>query len=402
MRLGNSLLTLAAGLSTVFASSPGELSAPTLFRRNGTEDLQAFKGAVLLKNGEQTSCEVALMYSTFGFVSAACLDFTDDTAKTVNMSTSYEVMISGGLTSSYGRFRASRVTPNPNYDPASYANNIAILQFDSNGDDFVNYIASWRADWANMYFVRRSLSSAAGGAWNQPALTTYNSNLDMADCAKANTLFMYNQNDLICNQLTTTSIMNATCSIPYASMYGVIDPNAAIAAIYSHSAVYGQGNFCNGNKIYNYYIVMQNYVHWAMSVIGKKAPVFHTRIAEYTENMDANYSMTIPGNKNVESVLVYGGDLYHLNTTMTGDEESEEMGGLSTGAIIGILLGLLALLALLGYFIHKKIKERLASNRVRRWWFFGRFEKEEKPEHFDPQMTDPNDPHRPSAYPVQF
>ncbi|KAJ2728584.1 hypothetical protein H4S00_000899 [Coemansia sp. D1744] len=361
MRLGNSLLTLAAGLSTVFASSPGELSAPTLFRRNGTEDLQAFKGAVLLKNGEQTSCEVALMYSTFGFVSAACLDFTDDTAKTVNMSTSYEVMISGGLTSSYGRFRASRVTPNPNYDPASYANNIAILQFDSNGDDFVNYIASWRADWANMYF-----------------------------------------NDLICNQLTTTSIMNATCSIPYASMYGVIDPNAAIAAIYSHSAVYGQGNFCNGNKIYNYYIVMQNYVHWAMSVIGKKAPVFHTRIAEYTENMDANYSMTIPGNKNVESVLVYGGDLYHLNTTMTGDEESEEKGGLSTGAIIGILLGLLALLALLGYFIHKKIKERLASNRVRRWWFFGRFEKEEKPEHFDPQMTDPNDPHRPSAYPVQF
>ncbi|KAJ2355729.1 hypothetical protein GGF43_002514 [Coemansia sp. RSA 2618] len=149
---------------------------------------------------------------------------------------------------------------------------------------------------------------------------------------------------------------------------------------------------------------MENYVHWAMSVMGKKAPVFHTRIAEYTENLNANYSMVIPANASISGVFVYGGDLYHLNTTMTGTENGEKKGGLSTGAIIGILLGLLALLALLGYFIHKKIKQRLASNRVRRWWFFGRFEKEEKPQDVGPPMADPNDPHHPSTstYPVQF
>ncbi|KAJ2375116.1 hypothetical protein H4S02_008331 [Coemansia sp. RSA 2611] len=339
------------------------------------------------------------MYTTFGFVSAACLDFMDSTAKTVNMSTTYEVMLSDGLTSSVGKFKASKITPNPNYDPASFANNIAIVEFANTGSSFVNYIASWRDDWTNLYFVRRSLDNATQTTWNQPALTTYAVNSDVSQCASANPLFQLNEQDLLCNQLSTSSIMNASCSIPYASMYGVVDPNAAIGALYSHSAIYGQGNFCNGNKVFNYYILMQNYVHWAMGVIGQKAPVFHTRIAEYTENLDPNYSMKIPTTNVTDGIYVYGGDLYHLKDAevVTNDKH-----GLSPGAIAGILLGLLALLGLLGYFIYRKIKEKQASNRVRRWWFFGRFEKEEQPEDVGPPMADPNDPHRPSTYPTQF
>ncbi|KAJ2672443.1 hypothetical protein IWW42_002808 [Coemansia sp. RSA 1085] len=399
MKLGTSLLTLAAGLSSVLAGSVGEVHYPTLFRRNGTEDLQSFKGAVLLKNGEQTSCEVALMYSTFGFVSAACLDYTDASAKTINTTTNYEVAISSGLTSTYGRFRASKVTPNPGYDPVSYANNIALVEFESNGSEFVNYIASWRQDWVEFYYTRRSLSNAASSTWNSPATTMYNAQPDLNACAQANTLFMYNQKDLICNELSTPSIMNASCSIPYASIYGVNDPNAAVAALYSHSAVENDGSLCGNEKVYNYFIVMQNYVHWAMSIMGKKAPVFHTRIPEYTEVLDPGYSMIIP-KSSVEGVAVYAGDLYHLDSNPA--EAAEEDGGLSPGAIAGIILGLLALLALLGFFIYKKLRERYESNRVRRWWFFGRFEKEEKPEEVGPPMADPNDPQRPSTYPVQF
>ncbi|KAJ2309936.1 hypothetical protein IWW52_005554 [Coemansia sp. RSA 2704] len=136
-----------------------------------------------------------------------------------------------------------------------------------------------------------------------------------------------------------------------------------------------------------------------MGVIGQKAPVFHTRIAEYTENLDPNYSMKIPTTNVTDGIYVYGGDLYHLKDAevVTNDKH-----GLSPGAIAGILLGLLALLGLLGYFIYRKIKEKQASNRVRRWWFFGRFEKEEQPEDVGPPMADPNDPHRPSTYPTQF
>ncbi|KAJ1718676.1 hypothetical protein LPJ61_006519, partial [Coemansia biformis] len=153
MRLGHTAFALAAGLSAVLGTPIDDLGTPTLFRRNGTEDLQAFKGALLLKNGQQTSCEIALMYTTVGFVSASCLDFTDSAGKTVNTTTRYEVMISQGLTAPYGRFPATQVTVNPNYDPESFANNIAIIQFGSSGTgDFVNYIASWRPEWSSLYF----------------------------------------------------------------------------------------------------------------------------------------------------------------------------------------------------------------------------------------------------------
>ncbi|KAJ2157509.1 hypothetical protein GGF46_004456 [Coemansia sp. RSA 552] len=401
MRLSKTLLGLSAGLSAVMASP---LSGMKLFRRNGTEDMQDFKGAVLMKNGEQTSCEVALMYSSYGFVPAACLDYTDDAGKSLNSSTIYEVMVSEGLTMPYGRFRVSQVTPNPGYDPESYANNIAIVQFESNGvGEFVNYIASWRQDWENMYFVRRSLNQG-GSMWNQPVTTASPAaaaSVALSECAAASPLFMYNQNDLLCNTLSTPNVFNATCTIPYGSVYGVSNPDAAIAALYSHSAIRGEGNFCNGNTIYNYYIVMQNYIHWAMSVIGTKAPVYHTRIPEYSENLDPAYSMVIPNPKSIEGVNVYGGDLYHLNeTTAEGAAaEEEDEGGLSPGAIAGILLALLALLALLGWFLYRKLREKYANTRVRRWWAWGRFNKDEKFEDFHAQAPDPNDPHNPTTYP---
>ncbi|KAJ2080542.1 hypothetical protein H4R24_003001 [Coemansia sp. RSA 988] len=404
MKLGHTVLGLAAGLSAVFASPTASNDNWRLFRRGGTEDMENFKGALLLKNGQQTSCEIALMYDTVGFVPANCLDYTDSAGKVLNTTTSYEVLISNGLTSAYGRFMATQMTVNPNYDPESFANNIAIIQFSGSGSGgLVNYIASWRPDWTNLYFVRRSVMDATSGMWNPPTLTPYNDNADLGDCARANPLFLYNQQDLICNQIKTASMVNRTCSMPYGSVYGVNDPNVAIAALYSHSAVYGDNGVCSNDKIYNYYIVMQNYVHWAMSVIGKKAPVFHTRVPEYTENLNPNYSMVVPNPKNVDGVTLLGGDLYHLNsTTATEKEDDDKKSGMSIGSIIGLVVGLLLLLALLAYFLRKKLLKKYADTRVRRWWSFGRFNKEERQEEFRVPAPDPNDPHQPSTYPVQF
>ncbi|KAJ2622097.1 hypothetical protein GGI25_003526 [Coemansia spiralis] len=384
--LGRTLLALAAGLSGLLASPLADEPTHALFRRNSTSDLSAFKGAVLLKNGVQTSCEVALMYNTYAFVAANCLDYittSNGTSLALNTTTSYTVAISQGLTDAYGTFSVSSVTPNPKYDPVSFANNVALLQFASNGgSSFVNYIASWRPEWTNRYFVRRSLNAASNSGFNQPVLTAYDSTSDDTACAQANQLFSLNQKDLICNKLSTASIFNSSCAIPYGSIYGVVNVNTAIAALYSHSAVNGKTEgpkaFCSGYTIYNYYIVLENYIHWAMSIMGTKAPVFHSRIPQYTETLDPGYSMAIPNPKNVEGYTVYGGDLYHL----TGDA-SKASHKLSGGAIAGIVLGILVLLALLAYFIRRKLKEQ-ADNRVRRWWFFGRFFKDEEDSRHDP------------------
>ncbi|KAJ1663180.1 hypothetical protein IW140_005653 [Coemansia sp. RSA 1813] len=412
MFIGRTVLVLAAGLSAVLASPIAKEQEVTtqFFRRNSTSDLDAFKGALLLKNGKQTSCEVALMDGTYGFVAANCLDYSSssssgkgsssesssaignadstgyDTGSSssgvplqMNQTTQYTVMVSDGFVNSFATLRVSKVTPNPQYDPVSFANNVALVEFDSSSSEFVNYIASWRPEWTSTYYVRRTLNPATNGSWSQPVMSAYGANSDDTGCAAANPLYSLNTQDLMCNTMVTTNIFNNTCSIPYGSVYGVVGTNTAIAALYSHSAVgidsAKPGPFCHGYTTYNYYIVLQHYVHWAMSIMGRKAPVFHSHLAEYSEVLDPNYSMIIPSPKNVKGYTVYGGDLYNLKDPAASEEAHKKLSG---GAIAGIVLALLALLGLLAaYFIRRRMK-KAESNRVRRWWFFGRFVNEDE------------------------
>ncbi|KAJ2834341.1 hypothetical protein GGI24_000444 [Coemansia furcata] len=375
MKLVQSLLALAAGLSVALANYEVP-NMHRLYRRTTASDVNGFRGAVLLKNGQQTSCEVALMHETYGFVAAACLDYMDNEAKAVNQSTIYEVAISAGNQVSYGTLLVSKLTPNPRFDPKTFANNLAIIEFSAGGRyPFVNYVASWRPDWTSMYYVRRSLMGT--NAWNMPAVGPYSeSSDDLVNCARANRLFLSNQNDLMCNKMSTPSPVNTTCSAPYGSVYGVNGANIAIAALYSHSAIYGK-NICGGGTVYNYYTVMENYVHWAMSVLNTRVPVYHTRIAAYTENMDPNYSMVIPAQpSDIDGVTVVGGDIYHLKTDapQTQPETTEvKSHRLSTWAIVAIVLGILLLVSLVLYICIRKRRGKLAAmSRVRNWWFFGR------------------------------
>ncbi|KAJ2693269.1 hypothetical protein GGH99_001244 [Coemansia sp. RSA 1285] len=370
--------------------------AAGLFQRsaNSTSDLDGFKGALLLKNGRQTSCEVALMDNSYGFVAANCLDYQSSTSNgttldgqlQLNQTTEYTVMVSQGFVSAFATLGVSRVTPNKQYDPVSFANNIALVEFSatSSADAFVNYIASWRPEWSSMYFVRRTLNTATNASWTQPATATSAADTagDSAGCAAANTLFALNTQDLLCSTAVVANVFNASCAIPFGSVYGVVGANTAVAALYSHSALAAAGNdsqpqaepFCRGATTYNYYIVLQHYVHWAMELMGRKAPVFHSHLAEYSEVLDPNYSMAVPSPKSVAGYTVYGGDLYNLQPPAGSHGEEEGKKKLSGGAVAGIVLALLALLALLaGLFLWRRMR-KLKSNRVRRWWFFGRFD----------------------------
>ncbi|KAJ2237930.1 hypothetical protein H4R99_000652 [Coemansia sp. RSA 1722] len=387
MKLTKGFLTLTAGLSVCHATE--------LYKRVSTQDMDSFKGALLLKNGQQTSCEIALMRDTQGLVSANCLDYTDDSAKTVDMNTKYEVAISAGNDGTYGAFKVTKITPNPGYDPASFANNLAVIQFENGGrTQFTNYVASWRPDWKDLYYTRRTLFNSGNGGWNAPIITAYSSSSDSSSCSQANKLFSSNQDDFLCNQLSVTSIYNSSCEIPYGSVYGVNDPNIAIAALYSHSAVYGENNFCGNSKVYNYYTVLAKYMRWAMDVVGKATPVYHSNATDYKEPSDPNYSMSNPSSADTDGVTVVGGDVYNLKTrnavvpsaseqsdipdetqsstpSSEPSSDSDDSKGISTGAILGIVFGLLALLTLVGLFARKKLRQNNIdlSSRVYRWLF---------------------------------
>ncbi|KAJ1729499.1 hypothetical protein LPJ72_004945 [Coemansia sp. Benny D160-2] len=400
MIVGRTVVGLvAAGLSTAVASAVGGgagagagAGAAGLFQRsaNSTSDLDGFKGALLLKNGRQTSCEVALMDNSYGFVAANCLDYQPSTSNgtalggqlQLNQTTAYTVMVSQGFVGAFATLGVSKVTPNAQYDPASFANNVALVEFSatSSADSFVNYIASWRPEWSSLYFVRRTLDTATNASWTQPA--TASTAADAASgggCAAANALFALNTQDLLCSTAMVANVFNASCAIPFGSVYGVVGANTAVAALYSHSALAAAADdsqpqaepFCRGAATYNYYIVLQHYVHWAMELMGRKAPVFHSHLAEYSEVLDPRYSMAVPSPRSVAGYAVYGGDLYNLQPPAAPEEGKRK---LSAGAVAGIVLALLALLALLaGLFLWRRMR-KLKSNRVRRWWFFGRFD----------------------------
>ncbi|KAJ2456642.1 hypothetical protein GGF42_003144 [Coemansia sp. RSA 2424] len=398
MRFVQSLvMALAAGLSVAMAEYEAPDLHHRLFRRADTNksttasDVSGFKGAVLLKNGQQTSCEVALMRNTYGFVAASCIGFVDSEAKAMNQSTIYEVAITAGNQVSYGTVLVSKITVNPRYDSKTFANNLAVLEFSSNGGryEFVNYIASWRPDWSSMYYVRRSLINGGGNnvVWNAPVVVPYTeSSGDIVSCARVNKLFLSNQKDMMCNQMSTPSAVNATCSAPFGSVYGVNGANIAIAALYSHSAISGGNNssMCSSSNVHHYYTVMENYVHWAMSVLKTRVPVYHSRVPEYTENMDPNYSMTIPQQPiDINGITVVSGDIYHIkvDTEEVAAKPSKEAskssngGGPSVVVIVAIVLGLLIFLALAAYFYRKRQKSKMGGgsmSRVRTWWLFGR------------------------------
>ncbi|KAJ1945181.1 hypothetical protein GGF37_001822 [Kickxella alabastrina] len=394
----NFFLALAAGLSMVRASSGNLHFYNSFVKRNSTNDLQGFKGAILLKNGEQTTCEIALMRSTYGAVSASCLDYTDDNDQSVDTSTNYEVAISAGLVGTYGTFKVAKLTPHPHYDPSSYANNIAVIQFDNGGrGDFINFIASWRPDWKTLYYVRRTMFDVAKAGWNTPVTTVYNSTVDSGDCARASDVFASNQNSFFCNQLSTPSIYNSTCAVPYGSIYGEVSPNLAIAALHSHSAVYGSDGFCGTAKIFNYYTVLADYIHWIMGVTGKPAPIFHTKSPEYKEITDSNYSMVIPSRIDTEKVGVYGGDIYtvkrkaetptisQLIETQVDNTESlpptsvPSMVPASTKTqskpvlavvILAVVASVIAGLGLVVWLILRKMRRKnIAKTSRARWWW---------------------------------
>ncbi|KAJ1858150.1 hypothetical protein LPJ73_001943 [Coemansia sp. RSA 2703] len=377
------------------------------------------------------------MRNTFGFVAANCLDYTDNSAQSIDTSSNYDVAISAGVNGTYGTFRVIKLTPNPKYDPESFANNIAVVQFENGGrPDFVNYIASWRPDWEDLYFVRRTMFNVNTGGWNTPSVTSYSSNADTEGCARASAVFNSNQNDFLCNQLLVPSIYNSSCSVPFGSVYGVSSPNLAIAALYSHSAVYDSGSdgFCGNDKTYSYYTVMKNYMIWAMNVVGQRTPVFHAGSADYTEPTDPNYSMKIPSTAdiNIAGVSVYGGDIYTLkpkevtiatpsvsitsssissssSSSATASSSTSEPSlepviadkkshRLSIAAIVALVVGAsLALLLVVWIVVQRKRKGKASlMSRVHWWWFFGRHESKDKDNDNSYAMTQFNN--RPPSY----
>ncbi|KAJ2317748.1 hypothetical protein GGI00_006721, partial [Coemansia sp. RSA 2681] len=249
MKVAHYLSLVATGLSLLVATAMGETTTTTTpanaagqhvqrryVKRLATSAISGQRGAILFANGKPTSCEVALISNLLGYVSANCLSYNAADGS-VDMTPNYQVMLSDGTTTSLGMFSVHSATPHFKYDPTTFANNVALLKFNSGGTrEWKNYIGANRADWTSKFFVSRAVTNSPGspmGSW-LPAQAVAESG-------------------------------GATCALPFSSVYGVRDPDLAVAALYSHSVVVGD-SLCKYTQIYSYYTLLSNYLEWGGNV----------------------------------------------------------------------------------------------------------------------------------------
>ncbi|KAI9502673.1 hypothetical protein BX070DRAFT_235714 [Coemansia spiralis] len=259
---------------TVTSGGIGTLDDPI------TEITNASTG-ILYKNDGQTYCEVAITSQNFGIAAASCFDYAGGN---VDLSVKYFVMMSSNTQiAAFGTYAVQVVTPHPNYNPTTYANNIAVLKL-------------------------TTLTNVMPYHFNAPIVATTNATSDTTACSAASAVYAKNPDGFVCSTLTVTSYLNTACVAPYGSVYGVNSPNSAkLGALFSHSAIYGSGGYCGKGPFYNYYTILRNYIPWISQQYGGQINTYHTTGAtSYVAASNANYQMNNPTAPAADNVAIIG------------------------------------------------------------------------------------------------
>ncbi|KAI9501415.1 hypothetical protein BX070DRAFT_257139 [Coemansia spiralis] len=216
------------------------LCAQTNFTKRGVtaDDILNFRGAMLVKNGVETTCEFALIDNQAAFMAASCLDFNNGE---VDSSTQYAIYFdqSMGNTPTNTAISANNIHIHPQYNPTTFANNVAIVEYNfTEQGNWTNYFAVYSSEWVSNVFVRRRLTSANSQIWREPFVNSYNNAGKL--CSARSPLYSQNTYDMRCNQIQTNNSWNNTCPMPYGTVYGALTESLAIAGLYSHSYMFGQ------------------------------------------------------------------------------------------------------------------------------------------------------------------
>ncbi|KAJ1955371.1 hypothetical protein GGI12_005574, partial [Dipsacomyces acuminosporus] len=94
----------------------------------------------LVKNGIQTTCEVALLNNKFGFIAANCLDYEGQSQ--VSKTSVYEVYMNAYKDSPPVKYKVAKYHIPDLFNANSLANNVAVVRFnDDAAIEWTNPIA---------------------------------------------------------------------------------------------------------------------------------------------------------------------------------------------------------------------------------------------------------------------
>ncbi|KAJ2692543.1 hypothetical protein GGH99_001661 [Coemansia sp. RSA 1285] len=267
-----------------------------------------FPGAILVKNGQVTTCEFGLIDNQAAFVAASCLDYTSN--GNLNTSTSYEIFFSA--TTDHNASKASisskDIHIHPHYNPTTLADNISVVEYDfTERGSWVNYIAVYKSEWTSQYYVRRRLYDASKQSWWGAYVNGYTG--FAPTCSTLSPLYAQNTDTILCNQIQTSSAWNKNCPMPYGSIYGIVSEGMAIGGLYSHSLMF-DADYCSGTRGLYHFVLLGKYVNWGESVIQRNInKLLHDTAAYANSAQSSSYRMADVANPNTSGMHIYAGNL---------------------------------------------------------------------------------------------
>ncbi|KAJ2712638.1 hypothetical protein H4R19_002652 [Coemansia spiralis] len=310
---------LATAAAAAAATRP---AIPLSARGLAADKVGNFKGAVLFKNGYQTSCEIAVLGKTSGFIAANCFDYTSKNI--LDPATSYSVFFDDSASGTVVRQAALEfkdIHTHPNYDPVTLANNIAIVEFNTGVTDQYDSLIVTNSDLADPEtYVRRTLANVV----NRWAVAKVHDQTGAGSgCDAGSELYRNNRGWISCTDSSVQSFNYTSCRAPYGTVYATFGTNSMLSAIYSHSVIYGSGT-CDGNAQWvSYYTRLNPYTGFAFNILKRPIIVFNgTQTLNYTR--DAIQSMIGAGVSRMDGAVTVGGDIYALQRDAKEDPSTHE------------------------------------------------------------------------------
>ncbi|KAJ1725214.1 hypothetical protein LPJ61_005663, partial [Coemansia biformis] len=222
-----------------------------------------FMSAVIDGDNTESFCSMLLISDSVGVAAATCFEPGIDYSR-------YGFVTGGEGDNAYMKLKFMSLTKHPNFNPATFSNNIAVVTFQPIPAQNTNRhaVAAVPSQWTRNVLVQRSLDS--GGGWANRQLAEVAPG-DAAACNSGSGLYQANPGDFVCSTQVINSLYTANCVIPYQLIDSSAGGDIAQMALYSHSSVQDDNKLCTNTAVYNYYINVANYIPWINQVSGASA-----------------------------------------------------------------------------------------------------------------------------------
>ncbi|KAJ2368529.1 hypothetical protein H4S01_001535, partial [Coemansia sp. RSA 2610] len=259
-------------------------------------------------------------------LSASCLDYTSGI--TLNSNTKYDIYLDQGMDGVGLHRNVDSITVHPSYNPKTFVNDIAIMQFNTNEEIiWQNAIAPvLHYSWNVIGLIRGKPSNLnqlkwEGFSYSLPQLTTNST------CTGLSEMYEANSNDLMCSHEVHDAIVlsNYTCPVPYGTAFGIINGTAHLIGPYSYTAVEGGSDLCSFTDQRSYFISLANYLKFITTTINRDVRI-DSLFQFDTSKLDADYKMVDRDFKDNNGMLStkISGDFYNRRSTTSNVNSSSE------------------------------------------------------------------------------